>query len=145
MPRPAATPASGPSHERFGTAAAGAAAVVGAGVGCAAGVAGFAISGPVRGGRLRWMPAVPPPPMRRANASLGTEVAATRATARAMSKDFMTSLQTWGACASERARRIIRGVDDLHRDVRAPAASARLRRNERPVVLRKCEAAGGLR
>jgi hypothetical protein len=89
MPSPAARPAIGPSHERFG-ATAGAAAVAGA-VGCAAGGVGLAgaACGAARGGRLRCIPDMPPPPRRRAKASPGIEVAATRATASATMNDFM--------------------------------------------------------
>jgi hypothetical protein len=76
IPRPAASAAIGPIHERRG-AAGGVAAAVGAGAGCAVGAAGFAgtASGAARGGTLRCMPTAPPPPMRRASATSGTRAA----------------------------------------------------------------------
>ena len=95
-PRPAARPATGPSHERRGAAAAPAAAFVGAGVAWvgAAGLAGTA-SG-VRAGSVRFMPEKPPP-RRRASASSGSRVSEHRATDRATNQRVIEAFPFNGA------------------------------------------------
>ena len=86
MPRPAARPAIGPIHERFGAAAAGAAGVFGAAA--AAGVAGaFGVAAGVAGvlevgalsGAVRCMPDGRAPPRRLASESSGASVRASAA------------------------------------------------------------------
>ena len=89
MPRPAARPAIGPIHERFGAAAAGAAGAFGAAA--AAGVAGaFGVAAGVAGvvgvlevgalsGAVRCMPDGRAPPRRLASESSGASVRASAA------------------------------------------------------------------
>src|SRR5829696_3298983 len=112
MPRPAARPAIGPIHERFGAAAAAGAApaVAGAAAGAVcAGLAGSA-SGAARGGTLRCMPAEPPPPRRLASASAGTMPIETAPAINAITSAFFISVPLAGYGHRDS---IIRGPNDL--------------------------------
>ena len=102
-PRPAASPATGPSHDRLGAAAAAAPALAGAAAAAGVpGLLGWALLGVALGGvcagclsgALRCMPAGLPPPSRRASASIGVNATARPATSAAINQVFMVALLT---------------------------------------------------